>query len=244
MSDDLATIPARFNGPPNSGNGGYSCGILGALIGDCAEVTLRMPPPIETDMVVHHEGDDWSLLAGDDVIATGRSAELELEVPAPPSLDEALAAEPAYSGFEWHLFKGCFVCGPDREEHDGLRLFTGKLPGRDVVASHWDPGQDVAGEFGEVQRRIVWAALDCPTYFGGRVADFPKVAVLGRLTVKIVNPVRVGHRHIVIGWPIEAEGRKWHGGSAIYTEAGELCAFSRGTWVVIPEDHAGFDTAG
>lgn len=117
------------------------------------------------------------------------------------------------------------------------------MPGRDVVASHWDPGQDVAGKFGEVQRRIVWAALDCPTYFGGRVADFAKFAVLGRLTAKVVKPVEVGKRHIVIGWPIEAEERKWHGGSAIYTEDGQLCAFSRGTWVVISGDHDDFELA-
>lgn len=241
MSDDLATIPARFNGPPGSGNGGYSCGVLGALIGDCAEVTLRMPPPIDTSMTIHREGDEWSLLAGEDLVASGRPAELELDVPAPPSYEEAVAAEASYSGFEWHLFKTCFVCGPDRGEHDGLRLFPGQLPGRDVVATHWDPAHDVAGKFGEVQKRIVWSALDCPTYFGGRLADVPKFAVLGRLTAKLIKPVETGKRHIVIGWPLGADERKWHGGAAIYTEDGELCAYSRGTWVVIQSDSQDFE---
>ena len=34
------TIPARFNGPPDSGNGGYTAGVLAAALGASpAEVT-------------------------------------------------------------------------------------------------------------------------------------------------------------------------------------------------------------
>ena len=39
------TIPRRFCGPPNSGNGGYVCGTLARCIPGAAEVTLRAPPP-------------------------------------------------------------------------------------------------------------------------------------------------------------------------------------------------------
>ncbi len=243
MTGDLATIDSRFKGPPDSGNGGYACGVLGTLIGDCAEVTLRKPPPLDSPMSIDRTGDEWQLRSDDVAIATGVPAELELDIPAPPTLTEATSAEARYVGFEWHPFSGCFVCGPDRHEHDGLRLFTGRVDDRDVVASHWLPGPDVAGDFGAVKGRIVWAALDCPTYFGGRLADYPQVAVLGRLTAKILHPIEVGEPHIVVGWPIDREERKWHGGSAIYTADGELCAFARGTWVVIPTDTAEFKVA-
>ena len=37
------TIPHRFRGPPNSGNGGYVCGMLARNIAGAAEVTLRAP---------------------------------------------------------------------------------------------------------------------------------------------------------------------------------------------------------
>ena len=40
------TIPRRFRGPPNSGNGGYVCGMLVRQIAGAAEVTLRAPPPL------------------------------------------------------------------------------------------------------------------------------------------------------------------------------------------------------
>ena len=40
-------IDRRFCGPPNSGNGGYVCGLLAAHIDGGAEITLRVPPPLE-----------------------------------------------------------------------------------------------------------------------------------------------------------------------------------------------------
>ena len=44
------SIDRRFCGPPGSGNGGYTAGRLAALIGDPAEIMLRRPPPLETEM--------------------------------------------------------------------------------------------------------------------------------------------------------------------------------------------------
>ena len=46
MSETL-TIPARFNGPPASANGGYTCGLVAGLVGaEDVSVSLRLPPPI------------------------------------------------------------------------------------------------------------------------------------------------------------------------------------------------------
>ncbi|MDO8628975.1 MAG: hypothetical protein Q7R41_00645 [Phycisphaerales bacterium] len=233
MDADLVSIPARFNGPPASGNGGYSCGVLGSIIGDCAEVTLRKPPPLDTEMRVTRDDGEWTLFDGHSIVATGHASTLDLEIPEPPSYARAEAAEADYLGHVGHIFPTCFVCGPDRSHGDGLRLFTGKVGERDIVASHWLPTPDVAGEFGEVAARVVWGALDCPTYFGGVTAGYAEHAVLGRLTAKIVAAIVVGKPHVVIGWPLEDDEKRWHGGSAIFTAGGELCAFARGTWVQI-----------
>jgi hypothetical protein len=134
-------IAARFNGPPKSANGGYACGVLGTLIGDSAQVSLRKPPPLERALSIDVEGlaeeRHWRLLDGDVLIASGRVAEPNLTIPEPPTFDQAQAAEAAYQGFAWHHFPTCFVCGPARAEGEGLRLFTGKLAQRDVVASTW-----------------------------------------------------------------------------------------------------------
>lgn len=244
MDADFATIAERFHGPPDSGNGGYTCGILGALIGDCATVELKAPPPLETPLAISESDGQWTLTDGERLIARGHADTLEIEPPAPPSLAEATAAEDAYEAMHDHFFPGCFTCGPDREIGDGLRIFAGKVGEREIVASHWFPRHDVAGEFGAVSTRVVWAALDCPTYFGGRLAGADRVAVLGRLTAKIVAPVEVDHEHVVIAWPVDAAERKFVGGSAIYTADGELRAYAHGTWINIDPDHAAFKVAG
>lgn len=244
MDADVATIAERFHGPPDSGNGGYTCGILGSLIGDCATVELKAPPPLETPLAVAEVDGEWTLKDGDRLIARGKPDELDLEVPEPPSLAEATAAEEAYEAMHDHFFPSCFTCGPDREVGDGLRIFAGRVGDREIVASHWFPRHDVAGEFGGVSTRVVWAALDCPTYFGARLADVDRVAVLGRLTAKILEPVQVDHEHIVIAWPIETSERKFRGGSAIFTADGELRAYGAGTWVNIDPEHASFKVAG
>ncbi|MFN2468867.1 MAG: hypothetical protein ABR521_12135, partial [Gaiellaceae bacterium] len=43
---ETLTIARRFRGPPDV-NGGYAAGLVAALLGGGAEVTLRSPPPAE-----------------------------------------------------------------------------------------------------------------------------------------------------------------------------------------------------
>lgn len=231
------TIPARFRGPDTSGNGGYSAGVLGSLIGDAAQVSLRIPPPLDTPLQVERDGDEWRLLNGDALVAVGfplRAGDADLgEVPVPPSPDQLQAAEDAFIGHDHHLFPECFVCGPKRADGDGLRLLTGQVQDRELVASHWTPGQDLAdaADPSVVDRRIVWAALDCPSYFGGRLAGYPERSVLGTIAVTLHHPVPVGEQCVVTGWPIDQDGRRWHGGSAIHDSRGRLLGAARGTWV-------------
>ena len=64
------TIARRYRGPLDSANGGYAAGLLGARLGDAAEVTLRLPPPLERPLAVRREGDRLLLLDGDPVSYT------------------------------------------------------------------------------------------------------------------------------------------------------------------------------
>jgi hypothetical protein len=41
-----------------------------------------------------------------------------------------------------------------------------------------------------------------------------------------------GHEHVVVGWPLGADGRKQHAGSAVFTSGGELLAASRALLIV------------
>ena len=50
-------IASRFCGPPDSGNGGYVCGLIAGYLDGPAEVTLRKPPPLETASDLERDGD-------------------------------------------------------------------------------------------------------------------------------------------------------------------------------------------
>jgi hypothetical protein len=213
-------IPSRFNGPPSSANGGYACGLFSEALGGGFEVTLLVPPPLDTQLDI--VGDE--LRHGDVVVARARRAvHSDEDVPEPVSLAEAEAASTRYAGFEHHAYPTCYTCGPERD--DGLRIFAGPVEGRvGVVAAPWTPGPGVRAE-------IVWAALDCPS--GWAVDEFQREGVLlGRMAAAIHTRPEPGEAHVVIGWRVGAEGRKRFAGSAVFTGDGGLVAHSRSTWLV------------
>jgi hypothetical protein len=216
-------VPRRYNGPPDSANGGYACGLLAGILGGVAEVTLRLPPPLERELDVVRADGRVEARDGGMVVAAAKPAALELDVPAPVSLEEAEDASPRYAGFSHHAYNTCFVCGPKRV--DGLRVYAGPVEGRPgVVASPWTPPEDVRPE-------LVWAALDCPS--GWAVDDFQREGVLlGRMAAEIARLPEAGVRHVVMGWRIGEDGRKRFAGSALLTADGEVLARACSTWVV------------
>ena len=110
------TIPRRFRGPPNSGNGGYVCGMLARQIAGAAEVTLRAPPPLETELGLVEVGTGvWELRQGTATIAIGRAVTLDLSQLERATYAEAVeAAKRTPVKPHEHLLPMCFVCGPDR----------------------------------------------------------------------------------------------------------------------------------
>lgn len=222
-------VPGRFNGPLESGNGGYSCGAIAAFVGGAAEVSLRRPVPLDTPLAVSRE-DDGRVLAFDskELVAEARPApEFDLDVPAPVGAGEARAAMSGYQGPLDSQFSQCFVCGRQRE--DALGVFAGPLEGRELVASSWTPPEWAADERGNVRPEIVWAVLDCPTYFAAYLHHEEPLppGVLARFTGRLDAPVPVGEEHVVIAWPIEADGRKHHAGVAIVSSGGDVLACAR-----------------
>jgi hypothetical protein len=236
MPHSLAIQP-RFRGPPESGNGGYSCGLLAAHVPGPAEVTLRRPPPIGRSLAVEVSGDGVATLRdGDEVVAEARPASaLEVEVPAPVSVEDARTASAAYPGASEHPFPSCFGCGTEREPGDGLRIFPGPIAGRDgLFAAPWTPDPSVAGELGHVRDEVVWAALDCSSgwCFVGHPELSPDAeALLGRMQAAIEGAVLAGEPHVVMAWPLAVEGRKRASAAAIVDEGGRVLARARALWI-------------
>ena len=241
------TIPKRFCGPPDSGNGGYTCGLLAQALGGTSEVTLRMPIPIERVMHVQFVDQKHAhLKSGDDLIAEGARFDLDLgATPAIPFSDAVRAAEHS-PAFKDHPFPTCFVCGPQRAQGEGLRIFPGAVepgavngeatpeeaaPGlQHVFAAPWVPDPSLADKNGNVPDEIVWAALDCPTGFAGGFPYEGKL-VTGRLGAKLISPVRAEERYVLLSWRLGVEGRKHHAAAVLLDEDGEVHAQARAIWI-------------
>jgi hypothetical protein len=191
-----------------------------------AEVTLRLPPPLDRELEVVRDDGRLEVRDGGRLVAEAEQVELAVDVPAPVSVADAERASERYAGFEHHAYNTCFVCGPKRT--DGLRVYAGPVEGREgVVASPWTPPEEVTPE-------LVWAALDCPS--GWAVDDFQREGVLlGRMATEIDRLPASGEPHVVIGWRVGEEGRKRFAGSALLTADGEVLARSRSTWIVPTE---------
>lgn len=228
------TIPARFCGPPSSANGGYTAGLLSGLIEGPCEVTLRAPPPLDLALTLSRTQDGGAALTqGGTLIAEASPRAFELARPEAVSVDEAVSAARRYPGFQSHPYPTCFVCGPDRREGDGLRIFPGPVEGRPIVAAPWIPSADLSHD-GVVDARFVWAALDCPSWFGfvAFASDAPPV-LLGRLTLASNRLPRSGERCVVVGWSTGREGRRIECGSMLLDEQGECLAYAKSTWVAL-----------
>jgi hypothetical protein len=229
-------IEEMYNGPPGSGNGGYASGRIAALLGDGqAEVTLRMPVPLGRPMRVERENGVVRVYDGEGLVAeaTPSGTDVLAGVPDAPALEEALVASKRYAGFGSHPFKTCFACGTERAE-PGLRIFAGPLSRdhRAEVAAPWTPTDDFSVD-GVAREEIVWAALDCPGGWAMTDHSPGREAVLGRMTARVLWPVRAGEPHVVLGWLEGVDGRKAYAGSAVFSQAGELCAAARCTWILI-----------
>lgn len=227
----LLVVSRRFRGPPTSGNGGYTCGMLAAAASKPVEVRLVRPPPLDTrlEIVDDPETGGLKLLHGIDVVATATPKTFDLEVPKPPSYGTALAAVSNYEGFQEHAYSDCFVCGPARQRGDGMRIFASPIDGMDAVAAAWMPDRSLGGPDGKVLPEFMWAALDCPGFFATGAAR--RGPLLGTYAARIDRCVHLDTPCVVIGWSISHDGRKHVSGTAIFDNFGELCGRALATWI-------------
>ncbi|MFD5888562.1 hypothetical protein ACFWHQ_21600 [Streptomyces sp. NPDC060334] len=234
------TVPERLHGYPGVAFGGYVAGLLAgrtAPEGTAVRVDFRRPVPTGTPAwpTPDPEGGTALLDADGTVLARAtRAVEPPTgDVPPAPSREEA---EKAADAFRAHPPEGqadCFGCGLGRTPATGLRLHCGRVPGRDLVAAAWTPGDELAGPDGVLPPELVWGALDCPGNAAGRLlAHRPAGAVTAALTARLLRPVPVGGAGLIsYAWLLGGEGRKYTAGTALTTADGELCAVAEALWI-------------
>lgn len=224
-------VPARFNGPPTSANGGWVAGALAAHLrtgdpGAPVTVTLHAPPPLDTDLDVVADGDALTLCDDDVVLARAVVADTVSDpVPDVPA-DVAAAARERFLAFDAHPFTGCFVCGTARP--DGLHVFTGPQAGDDWsrVAGPVDTGGFAAAP------ELAWAVLDCPSGWAAGLTETP--ALLASYTVRVVDTPAAGEPLRVVAaddGARGASGRARAARSALYGDDARLLAHADAVWV-------------
>lgn len=246
MDSATITIEKRFAGPPASANGGYASGRIASFIEGPAEITLRMPPPLDTPLqLTVGAGNEVDLRHGDDLIATGKPAEFAIGNMHVPSFDEATLAASRTFPVSRHPLPRCFVCGPDRELGDGLRIHPGPVDPDDhdwqgVVAASWIPDANLADESGVVRSEFVWAALDCPTAYASSGPEGLRSMLLGRQSLRILRRPSSLSRCVITARRTGREGRKNFAEALLLNEFGQRLAECRALWIeVSPEVQQG-----
>jgi hypothetical protein len=225
-------IPRRFNGPPASANGGYTCGLIARYVGGPAEVSLRSPPPLDTALeLVRLDDGGVELRHRDVLVAEGRPADPpDVEPPVRPTVAQAREALRRHPWLEHrHPFSQCYVCGAGR--HDGLGMHFGDLRGHaDMTAALLVADETVPHDARGLAPEIVWGALDCPSYVPALWhADFP--SMLAWMQGEVLEPIPVGEPIVATGWHLSAEGRKHYTASALLDADGRLLARATHLWV-------------
>jgi hypothetical protein len=243
-------VPSRFNGPPASGQGGYSSAVLAAHLDGPAAVSLRRPIPLDQELEVRVENEVAEEARDgatrDDKRAVARAFDgagelIAAAVPAPPlapwdlppvSPDTAHRAKKRFTLPAGGTFDHCFVCG--RERHDGFDILLGPVAGTDLVAAPWTPPEWSADSAGEVLPEFVCAALDCPGYFALHAADLV-IAFLARQQSEVHTPLRAGVEYVAVGRPLGRAGRKGFAATAILDADGVVLAQSE-QLVIVPRE--------
>jgi hypothetical protein len=173
---------------------------------------------------------------GDKVVIEVVPTAIEVTPPAPISFAAAQAAMASSAALDpRHPFPTCFVCGPKRGAHDGLRIFPAPIAGG-VFAAAWIPDHEFGMKDAQhlLRPEFLWAAMDCPTGFA---SGFPRAGklVTGRLAVEQLRPIHTEVECVIMAWPLGVEGRKYFSAACLYQE-NQVCAVARATWIKVDAD--------
>ena len=234
-------IKERYSGPPDIANGGYVCGLLANFIEGPADVWIRRPTPMGSELsIVSTDDGSFCIMAGADICVEAKPGSLDLEMRESPDFDSAMAASKTSRAIQMNEFNGrkyrgihptCFCCGAEREDDFGLKIYPGRIPGKDIIAAPWIPDEELADENGNVRSEFIWTALDCPGAFAAMDLANSRPGLLGRLIGEVYLPIKVNEPCVVTGRAVSSEGRKLFSGTAVFNSKGQLAGKALATWI-------------
>ena len=234
-------IDPRFNGPPDSGHGGYCAGRAAAALvdappGGAVEVTLRRPVPLATPLRRRSagEGGGVALAAGGELVMTARPG-------------AGARARGASRRSAWRARAGGRRPGPlgrraplphllrlRARPRSGRRAAPVRRarPATDRFAVAWTPA-DWAGRDGVAAPEFVWAAVDCPSAAPAAGGDPGRAGPAHARPRRPAGAARRGRRSSSRGRR-RVDGRKHHTAVVLHDGAGTVYAHGRATWIAVP----------
>lgn len=240
MKNENTILQARFCGPPKTGNGGFTAGMLveAADVG-AAEVRLLKPVPVESALVIESENGNRGTMydAARTALATLTRIEQfpDYKLPEVPDLFKVKEIAAGYPGFTTHPFPTCFVCGPKRHQADGMRIFVGPAPEQpgfeNLMMGHWLPDETVGRADGFVRDAATWGALDCPGGFAA-VMDQPRLIVLSKISARVLQRPRVGEDCTVVSWRLQKMSRAFKVMTSVFnSQTKQPLAIAESLWL-------------
>jgi len=195
-------------------------------------VTLRAPPPSTRSSRSTRAARDGPPRPDGSLVAEGRPTQLDLELPEPVSFETATRASAGYVDF---------VSIPTRGASCAVRCVARRGPGlassraRSRESASWrrrgGPRRPVRRR-GRARPELVWASLDCPSWFGTRLRG-ASTKILWAIGRPDPAPAPLGGTLRRRGWAIGQEGRRILCGSALFDASGACLASARATWIEV-----------
>lgn len=227
-------IAKRFNGPPQSGNGGIGAGRFADFLDGPHTIRISAPIPLDTPLSIVRDGEKVFLLNGKQIIMAARPAELKLTAPSAPPLNVAREANNHLINFGADGETSCFVCGRNRGVGDGMRVWAGEAEGHHGALEAWILHQAFCDEDDLMRPEYMFGALDCPG--GASLPEENRRVLLGEMTTVIHQRPRKGEELIIHAWHDHSDGRKHFAGTALYSADGTLLAQADTLWIQLKPD--------
>ena len=231
---DTVRIGHWYQGPTDSGQGGWAAHRFVQALGRPASVAIKAPVPLETDLIVDHgtgrltAEDGTTIMIASDVTEPFASTEAI-------SIEDAAAARRRFGDLATdHPVPFCFSCGV---QHDSMKVHAAPL-GDGRFASDWTVPDWAVGAGGSVDEGALWAAIDCcAAWWVGHSRD-RRVAFTVQFATEVLHPLTPGATYALVAWSgdhdPEWDGRKRHAASAAFDRNGRCVARSTSFWVSVP----------
>ncbi|MEO9238329.1 MAG: hypothetical protein ABI418_09580, partial [Jatrophihabitantaceae bacterium] len=198
--------------------------MLGGDPAGAVQVSLRRPPPLDTELRVETSGTGLRAVHEGQLVAEAMLVSIEIAPVPPVDFETAADAATRFEGFAEHPFATCVGCGTDRA--DGLACYAGPIDPAvpTLVATPFVPRADLPRD-----PSLVWAALDCAG--GWAIGLAGRRAVLGRMTAQVLAVPAVGDQCVIVAQGDGWDGRKAFSRSACYGADGRLLGLAQATWI-------------